>query len=209
MNPRRFAPFALLAAGAVAGGVLASSLTASAETPSPAPSAGQHTDTPETPLTGDTKSKVEAAVKAKYPGATICGLETSRGGDYEATVTKTDGTSFEVHVSKDFATVTEGHGGRDGHRGGPHGSPETPLTGTTRTKVEAAVKAKYPGATIERTETDNDGVYESHVTLADGSHAVVQVGKDFTVTGLDTRGPGGPGGHRGGPHDGPPPQQQG
>jgi hypothetical protein len=81
-------------------------------------------------------------------------------------------------------------------------SDETLLTGTTKDKVEAAVKAKYPGATIVRTESDSDGVYESHVTLADGSRAIVQVGKDFAVTGTQTGGGrGGPGGHgdRGGP----------
>ena len=58
-------------------------------------------------LTGAAASKVEAAVKAKYPGATVSQLETSRDGEYEATVRKADGPTFEVHVSKDYATVTE------------------------------------------------------------------------------------------------------
>jgi hypothetical protein len=60
------------------------------------------------------------------------------------------------------------------------------LIGTTRSKVEAAVLAKYPGATIERTETDSDGVYESHITTKDGQHLTVEVNKDFTVTGTET-----------------------
>ena len=74
-----------------------------------------------------------------------------------------------------------GHGGP----GAPGvGRPnETLLTGTTKTKVEAAVKAKYPGATIERTETDSDGVYESHITTSDGQHLTVEVNKSFVVTG--------------------------
>ena len=57
--------------------------------------------------------------------------------------------------------------------------------------------AKYPGATIQRTESDSDGVYESHVVTTDGSHLIVQVGSDFAVTGTDSGGPGGRGGSGG------------
>lgn len=35
------------------------------------------------------------------------------------------------------------------------------LTGTTATKVRDLALAKYPGATIQRVETDSDGVYEA------------------------------------------------
>ena len=68
------------------------------------------------------------------------------------------------------------------------------LTGDTKSKVEAAVLAKYPGATIQRTETDSDGVYESHIVTADGQQVIVQVGEDFAVTGTQTGGHGGHGG---------------
>jgi hypothetical protein len=70
----------------------------------------------------------------------------------------------------------------------PQRSDETLLTGDTKTSVEKAVLAKYPDATIERTETDSDGVYESHVVTADGRHVIVQLGEDFTVTGTQTGG---------------------
>ena len=66
---------------------------------------------------------------------------------------------------------------------------EQPLTGDTKAKVEAAVLAAYPGATIERSETDNGGVYEAHITTADGDELTVLVGEDFTVTGTQTGGP--------------------
>lgn len=90
-----------------------------------------------------------------------------------------------------------GHGGPGG-RGGP-GAGETPLTGDTLARVTAAVEADYPGATVERAETDNGGVYEAHVTTADDERLTVLVGEDFTVTGTEEppaggRGPGGPGG---------------
>jgi hypothetical protein len=79
----------------------------------------------------------------------------------------------------------------------PQRSDEELLTGDTKSKVEDAVLAKYPDATIERTETDSDGVYESHIVTTDGDHLTVQVGEDFAVTGTQTGG----GGH--GPHGGP------
>lgn len=81
----------------------------------------------------------------------------------------------------------------------PQRSDEKLLTGDAKSKVEAAVLAKYPKATIERTETDSDGVYESHIVTTAGDHVILQVGKDFAVTGTQT---GGGGGHHGGPDDG-------
>ena len=96
-------------------------------------------------------------------------------------------------------------------------SDEHLLTGTTASKVRAAARAKYPNATIERVETDSDGVYEAHIVTSAGQHLIVQVGKDCTVTGTDTGGGpgGGPGGRHGdhdgdgGDHDGPPPSGTG
>ncbi len=84
---------------------------------------------------------------------------------------------------------------------------EHPLTGTTASKVRAAALATYPNATIERVETDSDGVYEAHVVTSAGQHLIVQVGKDFAVTGTDSGpGAGGPrGDHDGDGPQGPPP----
>ena len=78
-----------------------------------------------------------------------------------------------------------------GRKGGPGGrgpgAGETPLTGDTKDKVEAAVLAKYPGATIVRTETNGDSAapYESHIKTSAGQELEVHVSKDFTV--LDAR----------------------
>jgi hypothetical protein len=113
-------------------------------------------------------------------------------------------------ASADSGDVT-GRGGYGGVRGygGPGaqgGDPSKPmrddeklLTGSTRTKVLAAVKAKYPDAEVQRVETDSDGVYEAHI-LNDGTPLTVLVGKDFAVTGTESGPAGGPGGHG---HDGP------
>ena len=71
----------------------------------------------------------------------------------------------------------------------PQRSDETLLTGTTAEKVRAAALAKYPGATVQRVETDSDGVYEAHI-VSGGKPLIVQVGKDFTVTGTQEMGTG-------------------
>ena len=89
----------------------------------------------------------------------------------------------------------------------PMRSDETLLTGDVAATVTAAAKAKEPTATIERVETDSDGVYEAHMVRADGTHITVQVNASFAVTAVQEGGPGGPGG-RGGDHDGDGPQGQ-
>ena len=88
-------------------------------------------------------------------------------------------------------------------------SDEQLLTGDTAAKVTAAAEAKEPTATIERVETDSDGVYEAHMVRTDGTRVVVQVDASFAVTGVQEggQGPGGPGGGRG-DHDGDGPQGQ-
>ena len=94
------------------------------------------------------------------------------------------------------------YGGTQGETGGPPGGMrdggqaqdpskathpgETLLTGTVADKVTAAAKAEEPGATIERVETDAEGVYEAHMVRADGTHILVRIGKDFAVTAVQT-----------------------
>ena len=80
----------------------------------------------------------------------------------------------------------QGHGGKhDGRHGGPggRGADETPLTGDTKTKVESAVRARYSGATIDRTETNGDSSapYESHIKTSADQELEVHVSKDFKV----------------------------
>ncbi len=67
----------------------------------------------------------------------------------------------------------------------------------------AAVKAKYPDATVQRVETDADGVYEAHL-LVDGKPVTVEVDKSFTITGTEA----GPTGHPHGDGNGPAGQGQ-
>jgi hypothetical protein len=78
--------------------------------------------------------------------------------------------------------------GRDGASVG-HGDgrpDEQPLTGDTADRVTEAALAEYPSATIQRVETDSDGVYEAHLVTSDGRRVTVEVGEDFAVTGTET-----------------------
>lgn len=83
-------------------------------------------------------------------------------------------------------------------------SDEQLLTGADADKARAAALAKYPGATIQRVETDSEGVYEAHVVTADGQRLVVQLDESFAVTGTQS----GPGGGRGGAPSGTTPPEQ-
>jgi hypothetical protein len=156
----------------------------------------------ETPLTGDTATTVTAAAQAAVPDGTIDRVETDSDGVYEAHMTKADGSHVTVQIGSDF-TVTAI---LDQPQGGPHGAGagETPLTGDTATQVTAAAQAALPDGTIDRVETDSDGMYEAHVTKADGTHVIVQIGSDYSVTAIVDQPQGGPGGHPGGPGQVPP-----
>ena len=137
-------------AGLVAGGVLMNGLSANAADSSSGSSAGTTTSSygapsgagngagfgrgtgdPSKPmrsdeklLTGDTATKVTAAVKAKYPTATFQRVETDSDGVYEAHVL-VDGKPVTVEVNKSFAvTGTESApAGAGDHDGGGPGTP--------------------------------------------------------------------------------------
>src|SRR4051794_24170028 len=148
------------------------------------------------PLSADDAAKVKAAALAKVPGATV--LRTEAGGPYatpyHAHIKTSDGKLQVVLVDASFTATgvqadngPRGRGGPGGRHGGPGGpgdhKPETPLAGDTKQQVEDAVLAKYPNATIVRTETNTDGSapYESHIKTADGKELEVQVSKDFAI----------------------------
>jgi hypothetical protein len=177
-----------LAALALGGAAVAD---ATSKTPNAAPPQRQA-------LSADVAAKVKAAALAKVPGATV--LRTEAGGPsgsaYHAHIKTSDGKLEVVLVNASFqATAVQadharGRGG-PGMRGGPGGghAAETPLTGDTKSQVEAAVLAKYPNATIVRTETNTDGSapYESHIKTSDGTELEVHLSSDFQVVGAVSR----------------------
>jgi hypothetical protein len=186
---RAAAAVAALGALGLGGAAIADATTSSGQTsPDPAQARPQREQ-----LSSDAAAKVKAAALAKVPGATV--LRTEAGGPYNsayhAHIKTSDGTLKVVLVDSSFQATSvvadQGRGGRG--RGGPGGAhkPETPLTGDQKDKVEAAVLAKYAGATIVRTETNTDSSapYESHIKTSDGKELEVLVSKDFKV--LDAR----------------------
>jgi uncharacterized membrane protein YkoI len=175
------------ALGALGLGGSAVAGAAGTATPSPTPQARPDHDA----LSADVAAKVKAAALAKVPGATV--LRTEAGGPngtaYHAHIKTSDGKLQVVLVDASFKATAvqadQGRGRGPGGRRGPggHHGDETPLTGDTQAKVEAAVLAKYAGATIVRTETNSDGSapYESHIKTSDGKELEVHVSKDFKV----------------------------
>jgi len=103
-------------------------------------------------------------------------------GTLNANASSSDSTSS--------ATSDGRHGNGRVDESKPQRSDETLLTGNTADRVRAAALAKYPDATIQRVETDSDGVYEAHLVTTAGERVTVEVGKDFAVTGTES-GPGG------------------
>jgi hypothetical protein len=141
-------------------------------------------------------------IRKTIVGATLVGL-TLGGGAVGAALAA--GSSSAAPAAT-YATPSGSPGGTStgqppsGTPSGPHqanGITETLLTGTTKSKAEAAAKAAVPGGTIVRSETDADGAkYEVHMTKSDGSQVTVLLDANFKVTATDAgMGPGGPGGH--------------
>jgi hypothetical protein len=87
----------------------------------------------------------------------------------------------------------------------PVRSDEKQVTGALAATLKANALAAVPGGTVYRIETDaGDGVYEAHMTKADGSLVTVKFDKAGKVTKVeDGMGTGDPGGH-GGPPGGAP-----
>lgn len=123
----------LLAAGAVGGAVLAGTMSANAATPT-TPTTSSSTSTSSQPnfpahgttaheskesaVTGANATKAQAAA-VKSVGSGTAGAVTSdfTGKGYEVTVTKSDGSTVEVHLDSSFTVMQ--HGGPGG--GGPQG----------------------------------------------------------------------------------------
>jgi hypothetical protein len=114
------------------------------------------------------------------------------GGVLASTLSASADTAQTPSPSTTQGSTTQNGAVRGGQR-----ADETLLTGTNAAKAKAAALKALPGATVERVETDGDGggVYEAHVTKADGSRATVLFDKDFNVTSVADgtgKGPGAP-----------------
>lgn len=130
-----------------------------------------------------TKTKLRRVGIWAAAGTAIAGAFTAGAlllGTASAQETDTDSTSTSESTDRDETKA--------------HHPDEELLTGTNAEKARAAALKEYPGATIERAETDSDGVYEAHLVTAAGERVTVEFDKNFAVTGEEQGGPGGPGG---------------
>ena len=186
------------AAGVAALGALAlggSAIAGAADTPTASGTSSSGTKSSQArpqreALSSSVAAKVKAAALKKVPGATV--VRTEAGGPYgtpyHAHIKTSAGAERVVLVNASFQATAvqadQGRGGKGkgGHHG-PRGGGETALTGDTKDKVEAAVRAEYSGATIVRTETNRDSSapYESHIRTSAGKELEVLVSKDFKV----------------------------
>ena len=121
-------------------------------------------------------------------GASLVGTAGAQGTT-STTATTTASTTASSGTGTQQAPPAGAPGARPDGKQGPHevnGITETVLTGTTKTKAEAAAKAAVSGGTVERSETDAEGAkYEVHMTKADGSDVTVKLDASFKVTSIE------------------------
>jgi DNA uptake protein ComE-like DNA-binding protein len=143
-------------------------------------------------VTGTAATQAQAAA-VKAVGSGTAGAVTSdfRGGGYETTVTKADGSTVEVHLDSSFNVMQ----GRGDHGTAAHENSEKAVTGTAATQAQAAAVKSVGSGKAGAVTSDRDGNgYETTVTKADGSTVEVHLDSSFNVMqGHDGHGDG-PGG---------------
>jgi hypothetical protein len=93
------------------------------------------------------------------------------------------GTSPSAAPSGPSGTGTGGQAAPDARSATPVRPDEKALSTADAAKVKAAALKAVPGGTVYRVETDaGDGVYEAHMTKADGTLATVKLDAGFVVT---------------------------
>jgi hypothetical protein len=153
------AAIAAMAAGGAAIGNAASSKSAATTTTAATPSLPAHGsavhENAETAVTGDAATKARAAAVKSVGGGTA-GVVTSdyTGDGYEVTVTKSDGSTVEVHLDNSFNVVQGGPGGH-GFAGPAHGTAahenaEKTVPGDAATKAQAAAVKSVAAAPREQ-----------------------------------------------------------
>ena len=186
------AALAALAFGgaAVAGAASSNGTTTSTTTTSRSASAfpthgsAAHEDA-EKAVTGSAVAKAQAAAVKALGGGTAGAVTTDfPGTGYEVTVTKSDGSTVEVHLDSSFNVLQgRGHGGfGPAHGTAAHEDAEKTVTGSAATQAQAAAVKSVGSGTAGTVTTDfhGDG-YEVTVTKSDGSTVEVHLDSSFNV----------------------------
>jgi hypothetical protein len=111
------------------------------------------------------------------------------GGGVVASALSASASSGAAAADASTASSVSGGAARPHGPGGPRPVRfgEESLSAATSATLRAAALKAVPGGTVYRIETDaGDGVYEAHMTKADGSLVTVKFGKNLEVTKVET-----------------------
>lgn len=139
---------------------------------------------------------VAAGVAAGAIAATALGASATTSGTGSTSSTSSSSSSPQAGTAQPPANAPDGDG-RHGGPGGPCGpggpggpAPVRPdeksVSSSDAAKLTAAAKAKVPGATVIRVETDSgDAAYEVHMRKSDGSLVTVKFDKNLAFTAVE------------------------
>jgi hypothetical protein len=142
----------------------------------------------------DSKARRWSAERVVVIAALAFGVAAGSYGIASAASSSSSGSSGSSALSNGWPVASGGSSSapNGGQPWGRQRSDETALTGDALSKVTALAKAKVPGGTIVRVETDADGnaAYEAHMVKADGTPVTVYVSKQFDVVSVESGMPG-------------------
>ncbi|MCU1656869.1 MAG: hypothetical protein JWO57_1525 [Pseudonocardiales bacterium] len=123
---------------------------------------------------------VGAGIAAGAIGATAMGASAASTSTTSGTPAAYTGSS--APAAPNGSSAPKGHGGST-----PVRSDEKSLSASVTATLKAAALKAVPGGTVYRIESDaGDGVYEAHMTKADGSQVTVKFDKSLNVTKVET-----------------------
>ena len=136
---------------------------------------------PEKPRRRFGKPQALGLIAAGAIGGGILAATISASAD-SGSATPSTTTTTTATASAPAGAPARGHGGSTPVRG-----DEKALSAADAAKVKAAALKAVPGGTVYRVETDaGDGVYEAHMTKADGTEVTVKLDKSFNVTKVES-----------------------
>jgi uncharacterized membrane protein YkoI len=131
---------------------------------------------------GVSAALVGAGLVAGIIGATAIGANATTAGSGSST---TSSSTSAPAGSASTAGPTDNDGDR--HGSAPVRSDEKAISAADAATLKAAALKAVPGGTVYRIETDaGDGVYEAHMTKADGTEVTVKFDKNLAVTKVET-----------------------
>lgn len=103
-------------------------------------------------------------------------------GTTSASAATSTSTANGSNSAAPAAAGSRDHGGANPVRG-----DEKSVSAAVAAKLKAAALKAVPGGTVYRVEADaGDGVYEAHMTKADGTEVTVKFDKNLAVTKVET-----------------------